>query len=781
MTKRKMIKTGFALTLASAAFVSANPAQAAQKNSADQLTAEAELSSELLSSYYINTNLSVSSAFLNKYNETKEKIAAAKKAVSKVFNATLKRQLTDRLHRTDMMQLRAARFIDAVHYGERLHTTTSTYRGLFDSRADDKMRKMYDTLRQERRTFEKIASKVAGSSIRKAFGKKYTVPAKLAEEITAYELTRYDIHKKALQEITAQKPEEAKKLVKKIVRLKAEGMGVKETLLKMYPENTDLKKDLARISANIETQLMKEQAAIEESLKPKQNFDLEVLHTNDTHAHLDNIARRMTAIKEMRTKVENSLLLDAGDVFSGTLYFNEFKGQADLDFMNLAGYDAMTFGNHEFDLGTQPLSSFVRNAKFPFVSANVNFSKDANMKDRFTDSVSSAPKDGNIYSAVVKEINGEKVGIFGLTTAETETISSPGKDISFENYIAEAKKAVQQLKEQGVNKIVALTHIGFQDGGGDNDVTLAKEVEGIDVIVGGHSHTLLSAPVIDQTGDEPTVIVQANEYSKYLGVLNVEFDPNGKVIKQDGKLLDLDQKVNNEYVYKDDEQAADLLASKYKPAIDAKQKQVVGQAGAPLDGERANVRVKETNLGNLISDGMLAKAKTINPNTVIALQNGGGIRASIDSGDITMGEILTVMPFGNSLAIMKLTGDEIKAALEHSAEAAPELAGGFLQVSGMKFSYDSSKPAGQRVQKIEVKEDGKTFTALDPKKEYFVATNTFTAAGGDNYTMFKKAYDEGRVSEPGFVDWEMFKDYLQANPNVKPVVEGRITDLAAGK
>jgi 2',3'-cyclic-nucleotide 2'-phosphodiesterase (5'-nucleotidase family) len=515
------------------------------------------------------------------------------------------------------------------------------------------------------------------------------------------------------------------------------------------------------------------------------HFSLTVMHTNDTHAHLDNIARRVTAIKQVRAEHPNSLLLDAGDVFSGTLYFNEFEGQADLEFMNYIGYDAMTFGNHEFDLGTGPLARFVENAKFPFVSANVDFSKDANLKDRFNDHLSTNPADGEIYSGIVKEVNGEKIGIFGLTTAETKDISSPGDDVEFRNYIEVAEKAVQQFGQQGINKIIALTHIGYQDGGGDNDVTLAKEVEGIDVIVGGHSHDKLAAPVVDTTGEEPTVIVQANEYSKYLGVLDVEFDENGKVIEHNGELIEIDKKASDApdapYVLQDDPETARILAAKYKPAIENIQKEVVGQTPVDLVGGNPPARVGETNLGNLITDGMLAKAKTINPETTIALQNGGGVRATINPGDITLEEVFQVMPFGNSLGILDLTGAEIREALEWSVKDAPKPFGGFLQVSGLTFTYDSGKPVGEKVITVEVKgKDGK-YAPLEDANHYFVATNTFTAKGGDGYTMFKKAYEEGRLSEPGFVDWEMFRDYLKANPNAVPTVEGRIVDIASNK
>ncbi|WP_081798067.1 bifunctional metallophosphatase/5'-nucleotidase [Neobacillus dielmonensis] len=510
-------------------------------------------------------------------------------------------------------------------------------------------------------------------------------------------------------------------------------------------------------------------------------YELTIMHTNDTHAHLDNVARRINAINQVRAEKKNTLLLDAGDVFSGTLYFNEYKGLADLEFMNLVGYDAMTFGNHEFDEGTSTLANFVKAADFPLVSANVNFSKDANLKKSFHESTTKHPEDGNIYNGIIKVVNGEKIGIFGLTTAETKDISSPGEDVVFETYIEEAKQAVADLEKQGANKIIALSHLGFDDGGGDNDLTLAKEVEGIDVIVGGHSHTKLEAPVIDRTGEEPTVIVQANEYSKYLGTVDLKFNKQGKVTEADGKLIDLDQKnADGTYVIPDNPQAAQILETKYKPAIVAKQQTVIGKTTVDLIGGNPPARTGETNLGNLITDGMLAKAKTINPDTVIAFQNGGGIRTTVPAGDITLAKVLEIMPFGNALAIMKLTGAEIKQALETSVKDAPSPFGGFLQVSGLKFTYDSSKPVGQRVQTIEVKEDGTNYVALDPNKTYVAANNIFTAKGGDGFDVFAQVYNEGRVSEPGFVDWETFSNYVGSfeNKTVSPSVEGRIVDLA---
>jgi 5'-nucleotidase / UDP-sugar diphosphatase len=519
--------------------------------------------------------------------------------------------------------------------------------------------------------------------------------------------------------------------------------------------------------------------------KNNRTFNLSLMHTNDSHARLDNVAKKVTAVKEVRAAKPDALLLDAGDVFSGTLYFNEFKGQADLEFMNLLDYDLMTFGNHEFDLGASPeghqaLADFVKNADFPFVSSNVDFTNDEKLRNLYK-GYDFRPKDGNIYSSVVKKVNGEYVGFIGLTTEETNDISSP-ENVVFENYIKAATKEVKLLKHLGVNKIVAITHLGFDDNPAyDNDLELAKYVDGIDVIVGGHSHTQLNEPVVvstDEKGKEkdPTVIVQAYQYNDFLGTLDVSFNKKGKVIAHDGELIKIADKAA-------DPEAAELLKKYSTKVAEIKNTPTGGIAENALLAPRTNdvgpsIRNQEFPLGNLITDGMLDKAKEFNPNAVMAFQNGGGIRATIDQGDITYGDVLTTLPFGNTLATMKLTGAEIKQALEHSVSQAPKESGGFLHVSGLKFTYDSTQAAGSRVLTMEVRNADGTYTAINPAQEYVIATNAFTAKGGDGYTVFKTAYEQGRVTDLGASDWENLRDYVAELGTVNPVIEGRIVDVA---
>ena len=520
------------------------------------------------------------------------------------------------------------------------------------------------------------------------------------------------------------------------------------------------------------------------------NYKLSIMHVNDTHARVESLPKLMTAVNEQRAKTPGALLLHAGDVFSGTLYFNEFEGQADLPFLNALKFDAITLGNHEFDLGSSPeghkaLAEFIKASQFPVLTANVDFTKDSLFTGMFSDLVSSEPENGKIYAGMIKEVNGEKVGIFGLTTAETKDIASPGS-VAFENYIDEAKKAVKAFEDKGVDKIIALTHIGFDDNPAyDNDQILAKSVPGIDIIVGGHSHTELKEPVVVDTNTvgekkDATLIVQAKEYAGFLGTVNVEFDENGVIVKHDGQLVEIGKLA-------DDAEGLKILAP-FKEKVDAVNKAEIGLKLAEelvnpreSDGQLVNVRNSETVLGNIITDGMLAKAKQYTDKKVVmALQNGGGIRTSIPAGNVTTGQVINVLPFGNTLALMDVTGAELKEAFEHSVRVAPKENGGFLHIAGGKLVYDSSKEEGSRVVSLQYYDEAtKAYVDVADNETYTVATNAYTAKGGDSFSMFEKAYGEGRVTDLGLSDWENLKEQLLSMKEIKFTTEGRIVDTAA--
>lgn len=513
-------------------------------------------------------------------------------------------------------------------------------------------------------------------------------------------------------------------------------------------------------------------------------FDLTIMHTNDTHGRTNMYPQLVTAVDEVREEDPHALLLDAGDVFSGTLYFNEFRGMDAVEFMNLMEYDAFVPGNHEFDLGTAEnghpeLARFLSAMEFPTLAANLDFSGDGNFDGMTERGISRNPENGTIYDGIIKEVGGEEVGIFGLDTEDTLTISSPHA-VEFSDYIETAENMVAKFEAEGVNKIIALTHLGYEsspDAG--NDLLLAEAVDGIDVIVGGHSHDQVMPPRVIETHDEPTIIVQAGEYGNYLGHLQVTFSWDGVVIDHQGDLIDVSEKEENLV-------AAEMLEP-YTEAIEEVRNTPAGfslekELSNPRlgDGSEVSVRANETELGNLIADGFLRAGKRANEDTVISFQNGGGIRAPLPAGDVTVGELITVQPFGNRLTLLELTGAEIVEALEHSVKDAPGENGGFLHISGMRFTYDSSQPAGERVVSAEVKQ-GNEYEALDLNKVYVTSMNNFTANGGDGFDVFGDAYDDGRGTIVGDTDWEILRNHalqlVVEVGEVNPKIEGRILDL----
>jgi 5'-nucleotidase/UDP-sugar diphosphatase len=496
-------------------------------------------------------------------------------------------------------------------------------------------------------------------------------------------------------------------------------------------------------------------------------FSLRILHTNDHHAHLEpvkfgdrllgGIARRRTLIEQIRaeskTNQEPLLLLDAGDIFQGTLYFNQYLGQADLDFYNALAYDASTIGNHEFDRGQQVLADFIAKAKFPIISANIDIAPES-------------PLYGKVRPWHVLDIQGEKIGMFGLTTPDTAILASVGDGVKFTDPIAAARKSVLALKQQGINKIVALTHIGF-----DNDVLLAQKVSDIDIIIGGHSHTSVGNipkanhpyPLVEKNGTkEPVLVVTDWEWGKYLGDLSVSFDRTGKLIAWAGKphVLDASIKPNPEF--------ADKLKA-YAAPIEALRQKIIGKSLVALDGDRVKLRTSETALGNLIADAILAKTKV--DRVQVVLINAGGIRNGFPLGDITMGHVLEALPFGNTITRVELTGNQLTEALESGVSMAEQGEGRFPQVAGIRFVWDSKLPAGKRVTKVEVKDASGKFQLLNPKDVYRVATNNFLASGGDGYRSFSEGEN---LLETGYLLSDAIAEYITAKSPLQVKIENRI-------
>ncbi|ESY02409.1 bifunctional UDP-sugar hydrolase/5'-nucleotidase [Mesorhizobium sp. LNJC405B00] len=513
------------------------------------------------------------------------------------------------------------------------------------------------------------------------------------------------------------------------------------------------------------------------------DYTLNILHFNDWHSRIEGnnkyestcsaeeetkgeciggAGRLVTAIAQERKKLEgqNVLLLNAGDSFQGSLFYITYKGTAEEEFLNQIKPDAVTLGNHEFDDGESALVPYLDKAKFPIVSANV------------------VPNDksgaaGKIKPSIVLEVGGQKIGIVGAVTNDTPELASPGPNITIEDDVKSITAEVEKLKAQGVNKIIAVTHIGYRR---ERDV-IAK-IPGIDVVVGGHSHSLLSNTDPKAEGPYPTMVdnpdgskvpvVQAASYSKYLGEFKVVFDDNGNVKEASGDPIFLDKSITPD--------PAVLARIKELGApIEALKNKEVAETTEAIDGSRESCRTKECAMGNLVSDAILDRVK--GQGVEIVVSNGGGLRASIDKGTVTMGEVLTVLPFQNTLATFQISGKDLVAGLENGVSQVEDGGGRFPQVAGLKYSFDKSvAPNAGRVKSVEVMQNG-TWAPIKPDKDYLVATNNYVRQGGDGYKVFaekaKNAYDYG----PGLE--QVVADYLAAHRPYTPKLDGRITEVAA--
>ena len=512
------------------------------------------------------------------------------------------------------------------------------------------------------------------------------------------------------------------------------------------------------------------------------DYELNILHINDFHSRIESInkfdstcsaeeegknecfggaARLLTAINQTRDALKaqgkNVLLLNAGDNFQGSLFYTTYKGTVEAEVLNAMKFDAMTVGNHEFDDSEDGLAGFLDKVQFPVVTANVVASAASKIGDR-------------VKPSIVLEVGGQKIGIVGAVANDTAELATPGPNITIAEDVAKISEQVQKLKGEGVNKIIALTHVGYP-----RDLEFIAKIPDVDVVVGGHSHTLLSntdqkaegpyPTLVDNPGGYKVPVVQAGQYSKYLGDLRVVFDDSGVVKESKGDPILIDSS------FKPDEATLKRI-DELKAPIEALKSKVVGTSEGPIEGDRKVCRVKECSMGNLVADATLARVK--DQGVTIAFANSGGLRSSIDSGDVSMGEVLTVLPFQNTVATFQLKGEDIRAALENGVSQIDDGAGRFMQVSGMKYSFDRSKPAGSRVTAVEVKE-GDAFVPLDPAKTYTVAANNYVRTGGDGFKVFAtkaiNAYDFGPNLE------EAVAAYITANSPYKPFTDGRITEV----
>lgn len=512
---------------------------------------------------------------------------------------------------------------------------------------------------------------------------------------------------------------------------------------------------------------------------------LTILHANDTHSFAAGVMRRgvaadsdeqstggyarlAAAVNAEKAKNPNVIALDAGDRWQGTLFFSLLGPDFITALTNRMPWDAMTLGNHEFDLGCERLAEVLPQEKLPILAANIA---------RRHEGEDACPIEGRLPGTMVKTVSGVKVGIFGIANDEVKVVSKACPATTFDTREDAARKAVAALRAQGAEIIIALTHIGYPA-----DRELARSVAGIDVIVGGHTHSLLGKNLRGSEGPYPTVeispagepvlVVQAKRSTEYLGRLVVAFDEKGRAAAWTG---------------------APVRLTSEKPR-DPELRDAVAKAAGVLEKART---VKVSTNPNEFSDGLdpcrwgdcLAGMVTADAfldfarpyGATIALLNGGAVRSALPVGTVDRGSLEEIHPFGNLIAVIDVTGEAIRAALENGV-ADPDVGGPhLLQPSGLRYAVDPAQPVGHRILSVETietdeaDEAGKgAWVPLDPAKTYRIATVKYVADGGDDFAMFA---DAPRVPANDALEVDVMDAYLRAHDPLPMPAAGRITGM----
>jgi 5'-nucleotidase len=455
------------------------------------------------------------------------------------------------------------------------------------------------------------------------------------------------------------------------------------------------------------------------------------------------LARVMTLKQSIQKENPNTLFLMAGDTISPSVESITYKGAQMIDAWNIAGLDYATFGNHEFDFGPDVLKQRIKESKFSWVAANVI---DITTNNTFAD----------VPPYVVREFGGVKVGIFGLVLPDTKITSKPGENVEFRSPCETAKEMVSTLHAQGVKVVVALTHLSMKE---DKEVARCADV---DLIVGGHEHTLLAshaggAPIFKMTADARELARIDLNISATTGELE---SIDWKVIPVDGTTQEAPEFTA---IYR---KYSALMAELAKP---------IGNTRVALDARSSENRNQETNVGNFITDAF-RKALASD----VALMNGGSVRADsiIGPGKLTQRDLLSILPFKNKLVKIEISGATLRAALEHgvSQSGGNTEPGAFPQVAGIQYSFDTTRQPGARL--VEVKVNG---LPLDDNKKYTLTTTTFVGLdGGDGYSMFKGA-TVVTPPESAPLDVDVVKKAIISVRSIAPKVEGRIKRVDAAR
>jgi 5'-nucleotidase len=534
-------------------------------------------------------------------------------------------------------------------------------------------------------------------------------------------------------------------------------------------------------------------------------YRLSIAHINDTHSNFEPSPVQFSLTAQQRTytleghsggyarlgyQIEQTrqqaaaeqtpfLFLHGGDSFQGTLYFREFQGAANAHLLNLLKPDAMVLGNHEIDAGNSPVQAFLNRIDFPVLAGNMDLSAEDRQKTGrlyghpmlydFDDSTGTA-------KVLIKPFHDIQMAIIGITLDQMHLIARPDPDTHFVNAIDTTRKTVQKLKQQGINHIIVLSHLGL-----DQDQELAACVDGISLIVGGHSHTLQGNMSNIGLSDIPyaetinsTPILHAGKYAETLGIAQINFDSNGKVTElignnyfmlddnihvstKDGQpadsaiAADLIEQLFNHPSIKDakhDDAIHQVIHSQYRPSLDALENQIL--AHIPRNFVHTRLPSKQLPHGSEIapwvSRSMYKAAKYIEPNIDFALHNAGGVRQSLNKGQLSLADVIgRILPFELPLTLYQIMGKHIIEALESSINSATNNgivgtgAGSFPYPYGLRYFYDGKRVKGQRITQIDIyKQD--QWQTLESNKLYIGVSSSYTAAGKEGYDALLHAH-----------------------------------------
>lgn len=478
---------------------------------------------------------------------------------------------------------------------------------------------------------------------------------------------------------------------------------------------------------------------------------LSLLHMNDFHSRHLPIAANSAACREgaacyggsarlaaavaagrasAQAEGRAAILLDGGDQFMGSLFYSHHRGLAEAAVQRAIGTAAMALGNHEFDNGPDTLARYADAVPFPLLSANL----DARAEPLLA---------GRIRARADVTLGGARLALIGLTTPDTANISSPGPNVRFTDPAAAAERAIWEARRDGPCTVVLLSHLGL-----GADRRLLENLRGVDVVVGGHSHTLLADGLAGAAGPHPVLaggalVVQAGAHGRYLGRLDLDIGADGRVLGHGGEVRELTADLP------EDAPVAALVAALGLPLEELRRRPVARLPRALDNGPCGNAACE---IGALVAESL----RRAIPDARIGWMNAGGIRAGLPAGDVTWGDVLTTLPFQNTVSRMALRGHAIRAALENGVGRAPAMAGRFPQLSGLRFELRPGAPPGERVGMVEVR-DGDSWRPLEPERAYVVATNNFLRNGGDGYAMFRdaalEAYDQGPGVEEALVEY----------------------------